>query len=54
MKDHSDLLGSFSELETQLLISEKLKFLNNTEELFINITNIKQMHLGLIKYLKNK
>jgi four helix bundle protein len=47
-------LGSLAEVETQLIISEKLNYLSNSVDLFGKITNIKQMIIGLIKYLKNK
>ncbi|MCK4813453.1 MAG: four helix bundle protein [Candidatus Marinimicrobia bacterium] len=46
-------LASVSELETQLILSEKLGFLKNTtllDELYKN----KQIISGLIRYLKNK
>jgi four helix bundle protein len=46
-------LGSLSELETQLLLSRDLKFIENLKVL-PKIESIKMKLLGLIKYLKNK
>ena len=46
-------LGSLAELETQLLLSHDLKFINNTD-FFPKIEKIRMKILGLIKYLKNK
>lgn len=45
-------LGSLTELETQLLLSEKLGFLQNNE-CVTNIERIRKMLVGLIKYLKS-
>jgi four helix bundle protein len=45
-------LGSLAELETQLLLSEKLGFLQNNE-CEANIERIRRMLIGLIKYLKS-
>ncbi len=47
-------LGSMAELETQLIIAEELNFLHFSSELERNVNSIKQMLLGLIKYLKKK
>jgi four helix bundle protein len=47
-------LGSLSELETQIIISQKLGYMTNESELPNHILTIKKMTLGLIKYLKNK
>jgi four helix bundle protein len=44
-------LGSLAELETQLLLSEKLGFLQENES-ETNIERIRKMLIGLIKYLK--
>lgn len=46
-------LGSVSELETQLILSEKLKFIKDAK-IFEEIESIRKMLLGLIKYLKKK
>ena len=46
-------LGSLSELETQLLIAERLKYSQNID-ILENVVEIRRMLLGLIKYLKSK
>ena len=45
-------LGSLTELETQLIISIEIKYINNYN--FNTIEMIKKKLLGLIKYLKSK
>ena len=49
-------LGSLAETETQLIISERLKYLNeeSANVLLSELNNIKRMQLGLIKHLKAK
>ena len=49
-------LGSLAETETQLIISERLKYLNeeSANVLLSELNNIKRMLLGLIKHLKAK
>lgn len=49
-------LGSIAELETQIIISEKLSFLRKdySENIQSELIELKNMTLGLIKYLKNK
>ncbi|MCF8367415.1 MAG: four helix bundle protein [Bacteroidales bacterium] len=49
-------LGSLSELETQLLISGELNYIDdlNTNELTDSIEINRKLVLGLVKYLKNK
>jgi len=44
-------LGSLSELETQLILSERLNYIKG-EEFFEEIEQIRKMLLGLIKFLK--
>jgi len=46
-------LGSMAELETQLLLSKELGFINNIN-IFENIERIRKMTIGLIKFLKEK
>jgi len=46
-------LSSIAELETQLIISKKLGFLNN-ENIFEDLEKIKSKLLGLIRYLRKK
>ncbi len=44
-------LGSLAELETQLIISQEIGYIN---EISINLDEVKSPILGLIKYLKGK
>jgi len=46
-------LGSLAELETQLLIAERLGYCEKIDALD-NLVEIRRMLLGLIKYLKSK
>ena len=48
-------LGSLAELETQIIISEKLNFISENEmnNLLGNLTTIRKMLLGLKKSLRN-
>ena len=46
-------LGSLTELETQLIVSQKLG-LTNCNETMLELNKIKQMLLGLIRFLKNR
>jgi len=46
-------LGSLSELETQLIISEKLGFLND-ESIFEEVEKLRRKLLKFIKYFKEK
>lgn len=45
-------LGSISEIETQLIISQKLKFIKSSE-LLNKLINIRQMLVSYIKYLNS-
>ena len=47
-------LESVAELETQLIISNNLKFMESSDQLFSELNEIKKMTLGLIKYVKSK
>ncbi len=47
-------LGSAAEIETQVEISKRLKFLKDTEEIEKTLKSIIYMLAGLIKSLKNK
>jgi four helix bundle protein len=47
-------VGSTTELETQLIISEELEYLQITDEINEDIQQMKQVLLGLIRYLKSK
>lgn len=46
-------LGSLAELETQLIISMKLGYIEKPNDIFNKITLVKQLTIGLIKYLKS-
>ncbi len=46
-------LGSLSELETQFIVSTRLKLLKDVD-ISDEMINIKQMILGLIRFLKNR
>ena len=47
-------LGSASELETHLIIAQKIGFMSCVESLLVEINTIKKMLLGLISYLKKR
>jgi len=47
-------LGSLSEVETQLIIAERLGYISETKTILNKLSSIKQMLLGLIRHLKNK
>lgn len=47
-------LGSIAELETQLIIAEKLNYFNDMKEIVDNLMVIRGLILGLIKYYKDK
>ncbi len=47
-------MGSLSELETQLLLSKRLRFTDSIEDHLKQIEQLKQMLFGLIRYIKNK
>ncbi len=46
-------IASLSELETQFIIANRLKYCNLTE-IIPQINTVKQLTLGLVKYLKTK
>ena len=46
--------GSASELETQLLLAEKLGYLSATEDQMASLTSVKRLINGLIRSLKEK
>ena len=45
-------IGSIAEVETQLIISKKLGYCSDIDELFKRLLLVKQLTLGLVKYLK--
>ena len=47
-------LGSLAEVDTQIIIAGRLGYIKDSSSLVELVSSIKQMTLGLIKYLKNK
>jgi four helix bundle protein len=47
-------MGSLAELETQLVISQELRFINIPGEIEDDLQRTRQLILGLIRYLKSK
>jgi len=47
-------LGSASELETQLIISQKLNYGRNIDEIVEKLTSVKKLINGLIRHYRNK
>lgn len=47
-------LGSLAEVETQLLIAERLNYLEDITRTKEQLIDIRRMNLGLIKHLKKK
>ena len=47
-------MGSLSELETQLILSNRLQFVISVNDHLIQIEKIKKMLYGLIRYTSNK
>ena len=45
-------LGSLAEVETQLVIAERLKFAQETDKLFCEIKMLRLMLIGLLRYVK--
>jgi len=47
-------MGSLSELETQLILSDRLQFVDSVAIYLNQIEKIKKMLFGLIRYVNNK
>ncbi len=47
-------LGSLAEVETQVIIGKRLGYLKDSHDLDKRMLSVKQMILGLVKYLKSK
>ena len=47
-------LGSAAELETQLILSQKLRFLSIPDNVDEDLQKTKQIIIGMIRYLKSK
>jgi len=45
-------LGSLAELETQMIISHKLDYIKEVDEIIAKLNKVKQIILGLVRYLK--
>ena len=46
--------GSLAEVETQIVIAQRLGYIDADEPILDNIITIRKMLIGLIKYLKKK
>lgn len=47
-------MGSLSELETQILLSQRLQFVHSVDDYINQIEKIKQMLFGLIRYINDR
>lgn len=47
-------IGSIAELETELIIANDLHYVKNIDDIINQLTKIRSLILGLIKYLKHK
>ncbi|MCA9403232.1 MAG: four helix bundle protein [Candidatus Omnitrophica bacterium] len=47
-------MGSLSELETQVIISVNLEYMDSGEDILEHIEHLRRMTLNFIKYLKDK
>ncbi len=47
-------MGSASELETQLIISQKLNYTKNASRIFEKLTSVRKLLNGLIRHYKRK
>lgn len=47
-------LGSLAEVETQLFIARNLRYLKDISKTLEELTTVKRLIIGLIKYLRNK
>lgn len=54
LKFISIAMGSLSELQTQIIISNNLGYINTCDIIMENCAEIKKMLIGLTKYLNNK
>ncbi|BDX36759.1 hypothetical protein CYCD_01140 [Tenuifilaceae bacterium CYCD] len=46
-------IGSLAEVETQILISNRIGYISDVSDILKHILLVKQLTLGLIKYLKS-
>lgn len=54
LKFLSVAIGSASELETQVIISKNIGYIDNIDNLIVQISSLKKLILGLVKYLNTK
>lgn len=47
-------MGSLSEIETQVILANRLKFIDSIEVYVVQIEKIKKMLFGLIRYINTK
>ena len=47
-------MGSLSELETQILLSQRLQFVNSVDNYLVQIEKIMLMLFGLIRYISKR
>lgn len=47
-------LGSASEIETQIIVAQKIGYFQDVEKVLLNIEDIKKMLNGLITFLRKK
>ena len=47
-------LGSASELETQLIIAQRLNYIDNIDGILEKLTSVKKLINGLIRHYRNK
>ena len=45
-------LGSLSELETQLMIAVRLNYINDSDNILVDLINLRKIIIGLKKYIK--
>ena len=47
-------MGSISELETQIIISKNIGYIEDIDSIISQISSVKKLILGLVKYLNTK
>ena len=54
LKFLSIAMGSISELETQIIISKNIGYIEDIDDIINQISSVKKLILGLVKYLNTK
>ena len=54
LKFLSIAMGSISELETQIVISKNIGYIEDIDSIISQISSVKKLILGLVKYLNTK